>query len=689
MVPPAPPVPTPQPPVVTAPSYPIPFEVFLDQEDWRKHGDTTVKSLNDVTDNGYVVIAHKWASASVSSYLACGAIVSDIGRENKDDVNDAEKAALDDGDPVQPGAFSPEGFTCMVPCRLGSICPPTAPFSTAAAEASGDPRCQLALGARVRAEKKRAKDAGENKTRAASCAASTFSLPTARIQLGGTADRPVCGGPWSETKCPAKFFCPNVAGTPLPQPCTEGHFCREGTHEPKKCLPVLQTCPAFVERPKGQVWGTVVVFALLLLLWGTYRYALYLVDQKQQKRAQQKVTLNRILLRWASRGGLGGGGSDSDGDGAKLDTERVWEINRDPDNGALFYTNTASGEIVTEKPTNLYEIKRSKVKAEKGGKNKWKAAARAAISSSIASRAETEELDQKQKRGSRRSLRSMLSGGGGGGGSKSRSATLDLEAKTFRIEFTFCDMGLKLKNGGKQVLASVTGSLRHSCLTAIMGPSGAGKTTFLNTISGKAYYGDRTGELLINGRAEPLKKYERITGFVPQDDIMLKEMTVKEILEFYAQLRLPTSWSWEKKHLLVLDVIRILGLEEIRHSRIGDEKTRGISGGQRKRVNVGMELVGDPTLLFLDEPTSGLDSTTSFELLSALQGVARRGVTVVTVLHQPSWQIYSMFDDVLLLGTGGHTVYLGPADGAAGYFESLGFKAPERVNPADYFMDVR
>ena len=141
--------------------------------------------------------------------------------------------------------------------------------------------------------------------------------------------------------------------------------------------------------------------------------------------------------------------------------------------------------------------------------------------------------DQKKKRGRRASLATLFGGHGGRSASKSRagstSTVIDLEQKVFRIEFSFVDMGLKLKKGGKKVLASVSGSLRHSCLTAIMGPSGAGKTTFLNTISGKAYYGDRTGELLINGRRDKLTKYAMVTGFVPQDDIMLKEMTVKEI----------------------------------------------------------------------------------------------------------------------------------------------------------------
>ena len=153
-------------------------------------------------------------------------------------------------------------------------------------------------------------------------------------------------------------------------------------------------------------------------------------------------------------------------------------------------------------------------------------------------------------------------------------------------------------------------------------------------------------------------------------------------------------------------VIDALDLYDVRHSIIGDEARRGISGGQRKRVNIGIELVADPTVLFLDEvrglgvdvtygtnatalqPTSGLDSTSSREVCQVLRDIADLGLTIVTVIHQPRYEIFCMFHDVLLLGKGGHTVYLGPSDKALDYFESLGFKCPEHVNPPDFFMDV-
>ena len=130
----------------------------------------------------------------------------------------------------------------------------------------------------------------------------------------------------------------------------------------------------------------------------------------------------------------------------------------------------------------------------------------------------------------------------------------------------------------------------------------------------------------------------------------------------------------------------MLGLWDIRHQEIGDESKRGISGGQRKRVNIALEMVANPTVLFLDEPTSGLDSTSSMEVCKALRRIADIGLTVVTVIHQPRYEIFTAFHDVLLLAKGGRAVYLGPSDQALGYFASKGFTCPPRVNPPDFFM---
>jgi ABC-type multidrug transport system ATPase subunit len=268
-----------------------------------------------------------------------------------------------------------------------------------------------------------------------------------------------------------------------------------------------------------------------------------------------------------------------------------------------------------------------------------------------------------------------------------RNDTMKIAPKSFRISLKFENLGLQLPNG-KKVMEGVCGEIKSGTVTAVMGPSGAGKTTFLATLAGRAHYGKKTGRLLINGKEGELTDYSDIVGFVPQEDIMVRSLSVRELLTHSADMLLDSSWSDAQRKQKIEEVIRVLDLYAIRHSKIGDEDKRGISGGQRKRVNIGMELVGNPTVLLLDEPTSGLDSTSSKEVCAALRLMAEMGLTVITVIHQPRYEIFQMFHNVLLLGKGGRTVYLGASQDAVGYFDHIGFQCPARCNPADFMMDV-
>eukprot|EP00002_Diphylleia_rotans_P014241 TRINITY_DN2776_c0_g1_i1.p1 TRINITY_DN2776_c0_g1~~TRINITY_DN2776_c0_g1_i1.p1 ORF type:complete len:894 (+),score=204.72 TRINITY_DN2776_c0_g1_i1:62-2743(+) len=264
---------------------------------------------------------------------------------------------------------------------------------------------------------------------------------------------------------------------------------------------------------------------------------------------------------------------------------------------------------------------------------------------------------------------------------------IQMEEKTEKYTISFDELGLTLPNGTK-IMDGVNGEVKAGRLTAIMGPSGAGKTTFLSLLSGKVK--KTKGTIKINGNVEEegVTRLKKLVGFVPQEDVMLRMMTVKENLVFSARYRLPSNWTNEQISQRVSEVIDVLGLSHVIYSPIGDERQRGISGGQRKRVNIGMELVADPSILFLDEPTSGLDSTSSEEVLGCLQKIASLGITIATVIHQPRYEIFLMFDDVLLLGKGGRTVYIGPSNEALAYFTGLGFYLPAHGNPADFFMDV-
>lgn len=243
-------------------------------------------------------------------------------------------------------------------------------------------------------------------------------------------------------------------------------------------------------------------------------------------------------------------------------------------------------------------------------------------------------------------------------------------------------------NGNKCVLNDVNAEFKRGTLTAIMGPSGCGKSSFITALADLAFYGRRIGKVFVNEMECSLMEFSDLVGFVPQDDIMIRTMTVWETLFFSAINRLAHKKSLSDISCIVRWVIQTLGLEDVQNSIIGDEKDRGISGGQRKRVNIGMELVAQPSLLLLDEPTSGLDSNASQEVCRALQTIASTGITVLTVIHQPRYEIFQMFDNVLLLAKGGNTVYMGPAKDVLSYFELHGFRCPERMNPADFFLDV-
>ncbi|RKP05905.1 hypothetical protein THASP1DRAFT_19180 [Thamnocephalis sphaerospora] len=256
--------------------------------------------------------------------------------------------------------------------------------------------------------------------------------------------------------------------------------------------------------------------------------------------------------------------------------------------------------------------------------------------------------------------------------------------RTFDISFQ--DLGLTLTNGIK-IMSGVTGQLSSGRCCAILGPSGAGKTTFVSLLTGKAK--KTSGTIMLNGVEEPLSKYQKLIGFVPQEDVMMRELTVRDILIHSALMRLPKDLPLHAKKKKVLETITYLELGHVMDSAIGDESKRGISGGQRKRVNIGMELVANPSVLFLDEPTSGLDSATSYEVCALLRNIAhRQRLTVAAVIHSPSPQAFNQFDDLLVLGKGGRVVYLGPRDQALDYFHRIGFTCPPEDNPADFYIAV-
>ncbi|XP_062243824.1 broad substrate specificity ATP-binding cassette transporter ABCG2b isoform X2 [Platichthys flesus] len=225
-------------------------------------------------------------------------------------------------------------------------------------------------------------------------------------------------------------------------------------------------------------------------------------------------------------------------------------------------------------------------------------------------------------------------------------------------------------------------------MNAIMGATGSGKTSLLDVIAGrKNPAGLRQGIVLVDGK--PITSELRLTSaYVVQDDILMGTLSVKENLLFSANLRLnPKHYSTMDKYSKVNTIIQDLGLTDCANTKIGTEFIRGVSGGERKRCSIGMELITSPSLLFLDEPTTGLDSNTANCIITLLHKLSRSGKTVIFSIHQPRFSIFRQFDHLSLMHKG-EVVYAGATDHALDYFTDLGYQIESFNNPADFFMDI-
>ncbi|KAH8679570.1 ABC transporter-like protein [Tricladium varicosporioides] len=266
-----------------------------------------------------------------------------------------------------------------------------------------------------------------------------------------------------------------------------------------------------------------------------------------------------------------------------------------------------------------------------------------------------------------------------------RSLTKCLGATKFGLSFEFQNLQFHPKKSPKPILSEVTGYINAGSLWGVMGASGAGKSTFVNVLMGKQ--SNTGGVTKVNGVAGNIKKYKKIIGYVPQDDIVLPELTVRENILHSARVRLPSSWpdSEIQEHVDIL--LSCLQLSHVKNSLVGSTAAPVISGGQRKRVSIGMELAAAPMALFLDEPTSGLDATAANSIMSTLKALSRLGMTIVTIIHQPRQEIFESLDSLVLLGAG-RMIYQGPEVGIRPYFENLGYMFPDHANPADIMGDI-
>ncbi|KAL0390083.1 UNVERIFIED_CONTAM: ABC transporter G family member 28 [Sesamum calycinum] len=577
-----------------------------------------------------------WPSGCESGW-ACSA-----GQDKKVDLKESKEMPQRDLDcrPCCEGFFCPRGLTCMIPCPLGSYCP------------------QAKLNS------------------------STGVCDPYRYQLPPGQPNHTCGGAdiWSdftsgpELFCSAGSYCPS---TTQKLACTKGHYCRAGSTAQTSCYQ-LATCEPQTANQNITAYGIMFFAGITLVLMIIYNCSGQVLHTREKRQAKSREAAARSARetfqareKWkaakevAKKGASelqsqlsrtfsrkksvapdhprGSGqpkpGSDAalppcppappDSKGKKNKENNLTKMMRD----------------IEENPDNDdgFDIQIGDKNLKKHGAKAKQLHTRSQIFKYAYGQIEKEKALQEQN--NNLTFSGVI------------SMATDLEFISRRpIEVFFQDLTLTLRGKNKHLLRCVTGKLLPGHVSAVMGPSGAGKTTFLSALTGKATGCTITGSILINGNNEPMQSYKKIIGYVPQDDIVHGNLTVEENLWFSARCRLPDDLDKPEKVLVVERVIESLGLQAVRDSLVGTVEQRGISG---------------------DEPTSGLDSSSSLLLLRALRREALKDYT-----------LFKMFDDLILLAKGGLTVYHGSVKKVEEYFAGIGINVPERVNPPDYFIDI-
>uniref|UniRef100_A0A2K5EC32 ATP-binding cassette sub-family G member 8 n=1 Tax=Aotus nancymaae TaxID=37293 RepID=A0A2K5EC32_AOTNA len=254
----------------------------------------------------------------------------------------------------------------------------------------------------------------------------------------------------------------------------------------------------------------------------------------------------------------------------------------------------------------------------------------------------------------------------------------------FKIPWTAHSRGSSCELG----IQNLSFKVRSGQMLAIIGSSGCGRASLLDVITGRGHGGKiKSGQIWINGQPRSPQLVRKCVAHVRQHDQLLPNLTVRETLAFTAQMRLPRTFSQAQRDKRVEDVIAELRLRQCADTRVGNTYVRGVSGGERRRVSIGVQLLWNPGILILDEPTSGLDSFTAHNLVKTLSRLAKGNRLVLISLHQPRSDIFRLFDLVLLM-TSGTPIYLGAAQHMVQYFTAIGYPCPRYSNPADFYVDL-
>ncbi|KAH8279628.1 hypothetical protein KR018_010880 [Drosophila ironensis] len=263
--------------------------------------------------------------------------------------------------------------------------------------------------------------------------------------------------------------------------------------------------------------------------------------------------------------------------------------------------------------------------------------------------------------------------------------TLQHLPKRPAVDLAFHNLTYRVKEGNrsnaKTILKGVSGRLRSGELTAIMGPSGAGKSTLLNILSGYKT-SSIEGSVTMNGAERNLSAFRKLSAYIMQDNQLHGNLTVQEAMTVATNLKLSKKFTKPEKNSMIDDILLTLSLSEHRYTM-----TRNLSGGQKKRLSIALELVSNPPIMFFDEPTSGLDSSTCFQCIHLLKMLAAGGRTVICTIHQPSARLFEMFDQLYTLADG-QCVYQGSTRQLVPFLSTLNLECPSYHNPASYVIEV-